>query len=53
MYAVVPNMKLYMNDTLHLNAFPTHFIINKQGKIAKVLMDSEGLEVALSKESKL
>lgn len=53
MYAVVPNMKIYMNSILHLNSFPTHFIINKQGKIAKVLMDSEGLEVALSKESKL
>ena len=29
-YAVVPNQKKYMNETLHLNAFPTHFIINKE-----------------------
>lgn len=52
-YSVIPNMKKYMNETLHLNAFPTHFIINKKGQIAKVLLDYEGLEVALKKESQL
>ena len=52
-YLVVPNMKIYMNETLHLNAFPTHFIINKEGSIAKVLSNSESLEVALEKESRL
>jgi peroxiredoxin len=52
-YSVIPNMKNYMNETLHLNAFPTHFIINKEGKIAKVLPNFESLEVALEKESKL
>ena len=50
-YAVVPNMKKYMNETLHLNAFPTHFILNKKGQIAKVLLDYKGLELALKKES--
>jgi peroxiredoxin len=46
-YSVVPNMKLYMNESLHLNAFPTHFILDKQGKILKVLLNFESLEVAL------
>lgn len=50
-YAVVPNMKTYMNLTLKLNAFPTHFIIDKEGTIAKVVSDSKGLEVALEKVS--
>lgn len=50
-YSVIPNMKEYMNTTLQLNAFPTHFIINKEGKIAKVLNNYESLEVALEKES--
>lgn len=50
-YSVIPNMKEYMNTTLQLNAFPTHFIINKEGKIAKVLNNYESLEVSLEKES--
>ena len=50
-YAVVPDMKTYMNLTLQLNAFPTHYIINKEGIIVKVLSDSHSLEVALKKES--
>ncbi|MBP2283911.1 peroxiredoxin [Flavobacterium sp. CG_23.5] len=51
-YSVVPDMKTYMNLTLQLNAFPTHFIINKEGTIAKVLSDYKSLEVALKKVSK-
>ncbi|MFB0910265.1 MAG: TlpA disulfide reductase family protein [Flavobacterium sp.] len=47
-YSVVPNMKTYMNLTLQLNTFPTHFIIKKDGSIAKVLSDYKSLEVALS-----
>lgn len=52
-YSVIPNMKIYMNETLQLNAFPTHFILNKQGLISKVLPNFRSLEVALEKESKL
>ena len=52
-YAVIPDMKIYMNETLDLNAFPTHFILNKEGLIAKVLPNFESLEVALAKESTL
>jgi peroxiredoxin len=50
-YSVVPNMKNYMNLTLQLNAFPTHFIVNKDGFVVKVLSDSKSLEVALAKVS--
>lgn len=52
-YLVIPNMKIYMNETLQLNAFPTHFILNKEGKIAKVLPNFESLKVALEQQSKL
>ncbi|MEO8238431.1 MAG: TlpA disulfide reductase family protein [Flavobacterium sp.] len=52
-YSVIPNMKVYMNETLNLNAFPTHFILNKEGVITKVLNNYKSLEVALEKESKL
>lgn len=52
-YSVIPNMKVYMNEALQLNSFPTHFILNKEGIIAKVLPNFESLEVALEKESKL
>ena len=50
-YSVVPNMKVYMNEALQLNSFPTHFILNKEGMIVKVLPNFESLEVALEKES--
>ena len=50
-YAVVPNMKVYMNETLTLNSFPTHFILDKQGKIVKVVTNYESLAVALTKIS--
>jgi len=52
-YSVIPDMKVYMNEKLDLNAFPTHFILNKEGLISKVLPNFESLEVALAKESKL
>ena len=52
-YSVIPDMKIYMNEKLDLNAFPTHFILNKEGLISKVLPNFESLEVALAKESKL
>ncbi|SHH01157.1 TlpA family protein disulfide reductase [Flavobacterium defluvii] len=52
-YSVIPDMKVYMNEALQLNSFPTHFILNKEGMISKVLPNFESLEVALAKESKL
>lgn len=52
-YSVIPDMKEYMNNTLQLNAFPTHFILDKEGVIKKVVSNYESLEVALGKESKM
>ena len=52
LYSTVPNMKKYMNETLELNAFPTHFIVDKNGLIAKVLTNYESLEVALESSLK-
>ena len=52
-YSVIPDMKIYMNETLHLNSFPTHFILDKEGYIAKVLLNYESLEVALRQASGL
>jgi peroxiredoxin len=52
LYSVIPNMKVYMNEILNLNAFPTHYILNKDGMIAKVLSNYESLEAALEIESK-
>lgn len=49
-YSVIPNMKEYMNEALQLNAFPTHFILNKEGSIVKVLNNYKSLEVALAKQ---
>ena len=52
-YSVIPDMKIYMNETLHLNSFPTHFLLNKEGFISKVLLNYESLEVALHNASNL
>lgn len=53
LYSVIPDMKEYMNNALQLNSFPTHFIIDKEGIILKVLPNFDSLEVALATESKL
>lgn len=46
-YIVIPSMKTYMNQVLHLNGFPTHFILDKEGKILKVLSNYESLNTAI------
>jgi thiol-disulfide isomerase/thioredoxin len=47
LYSVVPNLKTYMNSTLQINGFPTHYILNKRGVIQKVTSNYHDLEVAL------
>lgn len=49
-YAVIPDMRSYMSDALQVNAYPTHFLVNKQGQIAKVTNKADELEIALRKE---
>jgi len=51
LYTVVPDQQDFMTNVLHLHTYPTHFIINKQGKIIKVVNDSKALVVALKKET--
>lgn len=50
-YAVVPNQQEYMSDKLHVIFYPTHIIIGKDGKIAKVVDNFKDLVPALKKET--
>lgn len=52
-YAVVPNQESYIKETLNISAYPTHIIINKKGKISKVVSNYKELSIALKKESLL
>ena len=49
-YAVVPQMKNYVVDKLNVTEFPTHLLINKHGKIIKVVNRIEDLAPFLKKE---
>jgi peroxiredoxin len=49
-FAVVPSRKAYLTDTLGVFEYPTHFIIGRDGKIAKVTNRASDLAVALAKE---
>jgi peroxiredoxin len=51
MYSVVPDQKSFMRDVLNLHMYPTHFIVNKQGLINKVVNDGKALAAALKKEA--
>ncbi|MGH2644594.1 MAG: TlpA family protein disulfide reductase, partial [Chitinophagaceae bacterium] len=48
-YAVVPDMQSYIMDTLGLDIFPTHIIINKTGKVAEITNNYMEMEHALKK----
>lgn len=52
-YAVVPDQESYMRDQLQVNSYPTHLIVNKKGRIAKVVNNAEDMIRALNKESAL
>ncbi|GAB3254347.1 hypothetical protein GCM10027347_14740 [Larkinella harenae] len=49
-YAVVPDQAKFLTDQLQINSYPTHFVINKQGLIAKKVGDYHGMVYALEKE---
>jgi len=51
-YAVVSDQELYLSNTLKINAFPTHLILNKKGLIAKV-GDADVIFTELKKEAAL
>lgn len=46
-YAVVPDQKTFISKALKVNAYPTHFIINKQGVIVNVVDTPEEVEYTL------
>jgi peroxiredoxin len=49
-YAVVPNTESYMTNKLRITQYPTHLLINKNGKIVKVANRIEDLIPFLNKE---
>lgn len=50
-YSVIPEMKTFMQDSLATTRYPTHFLISKNGKIAKVVNSLEELKPFLKKEA--
>lgn len=50
-YVVIPNMDNYMTDKLNINEYPTHLLIDKTGKIVKVVNSIEELKPFLKKEA--
>lgn len=49
-YPVVPDQNNFLTDTLQINSYPTHFVIGKDGLIAKKVGDYHGMVYALEKE---
>lgn len=49
-YDIVPNQNTYMSDTLNVNAFPTHFIINKKGTIVNVVDTPAEIQYSLDND---
>lgn len=52
-YAIVGNQDEFIKDNLKIEIYPTHMIVNKQGKITKVVNSFPELEIALKKEIEL
>lgn len=50
-YPVVPDQEDFITNALKIHMYPTHFIFNKQGFIAKVVNDEKDLATALKKEA--
>lgn len=49
-YAVIPEMDNYMTTKLNINQYPTHLLIDRTGKIIKVVNSIEELKPFLKKE---
>lgn len=50
-YALVPVKQSYIEKDLGTNEYPTHYIVNKEGLIAKVVGNADELTVALKNEA--
>ncbi len=51
-YATVSDQEKFMGDQLKVRMYPTHFLINKAGKIVKVVNHADDLIPAIRKELK-
>ena len=49
-YAVIPVTRNYLEEQLKVTEYPTHFIINKKGRITKVVTDYHDMVYALKFE---
>ena len=49
-YAVVPNQREFMEDVLKVHTYPTHFVIDKNGIIKKVVNKVDEMLSAFNKE---
>lgn len=49
-YAVIPTTASYMEDKLKVTGYPTQFVINREGKISKVMNDYKEMIAALKIE---
>lgn len=49
-YATVPKQESYMTNQLHVSSFPTHLLIDKEGKLVQVSGDADQIERSLAKE---
>ena len=48
-YSIIGNQEEYLRDELNISIYPTHMIVNKDGKVAKVVNSYDELENALEK----
>ena len=48
-YSTVPDQYKFLTETLALNGYPTHFVLNKDGKIFKKTQDNREMIYALKK----
>jgi len=48
-YQTVASQASYMSDKLKVNEYPTHFLVDKEGKVVKVTNSAEELETFLKR----
>ncbi|GAA4786500.1 hypothetical protein GCM10023231_13150 [Olivibacter ginsenosidimutans] len=52
-YHIIPHQKEYITGKLHVNAYPTHFLINKKGELVHNFPDAKHVEEAIQQELKI
>lgn len=50
-YATVPNQERYMAEKLQVNAYPTHFLIDKNGLLVNVVGEESAIATLLKREA--